>query len=450
MKKLKAKPLARSKTVPKSRNGTSSSKKLHSRLYQQAQKYLPAGVNSPVRAFKAVGGTPLFIVKGKGPWIWDEDGRRYLDFCGSWGALLFGHAPPGLISVLNREIKKGTSFGAATAKEVELASKLHSFFPSMEKLRLVSSGTEAVMSAIRLARGYTGRKKILKIEGGYHGHVDSLLVKAGSGGATFGTPDSAGVPEELARQTLTIPFNDFEALEKIFKEEGERIAALILEPVPANMGVIVPKPGFLEKVRTLTQNCGSLLIFDEVITGFRIAAGGVQEHFSIRPDLTCLGKILGSGLPIAAFGGRRKVMDQLAPLGPVYQAGTLSGNPVAVTAALWVLDQFQRFPSQIDELNQRAQEFFNELQREIQDQEWPLHLNAAGSMFTLFFTRARVTDYASAKKSSTERFARFFHQCLEQGIYLAPSQFEADFVSTAHSDSLLEKTLEVFRNILPS
>ncbi len=422
----------------------SSNNDLNSKRYEQAVKVFPAGVNSPVRAFKAVGGTPLFIAKGKGPWIWDESGRRYLDFCGSWGALFFGHAPAGLIQALSREIKKGTSFGTATVKEIELASKLRTFFPSMEKLRLVSSGTEAVMSAIRLARGYTGRKKILKIDGGYHGHVDSLLVKAGSGGATFGIPDSAGIPEELARQTLTIPFNDFEALEKVFKNEGEQIAALILEPVPANMGVILPKPGFLEQARKWTQSCGALLIFDEVITGFRIAAGGAQEHFLIRPDMTCLGKILGGGLPIAAFGGKKEIMDQLAPLGPVYQAGTLSGNPVAVAAALWVMEQFQRFKSSVDQLHERAQGFFRELRKEIQDQERPLQLNTAGSMFTLFFTREPVTDYTSAKKSSTEQFARFFHHCLERGIYLAPSQFEANFISTTHSKPLLEQTLEVF------
>ena len=416
-------------------------------LYSLAQKFVPSGVNSPVRAFRAVGGHPVFVRRGKGPFIWDEDGKRYLDFCSSWGPLLFGHAPSALIQILRKEIAKGTSFGAATAKEVELAQKIHSFFPSIEKVRLVSSGTEAVMSAIRLARGFTGRKKILKIDGGYHGHVDSLLVKAGSGAATFGIPDSAGVPEELARLTISIPFNDFPALEKIFKKEGKQIAAFILEPVPANMGVVLPKKGYLELARQLTKRFGVLLIFDEVITGFRIAPGGAQEYFGVKPDLTCLGKILGGGLPLAAFGGRREIMDHLAPGGPVYQAGTLSGNPVAVTAALWMLGKF-RPTSSIHSLNERAQRFYDRLRQEIIIRSLPVQLNSIASMFTLFFTGSPVTDYASAKRSDTRRFARFFHFCLNHGLYLAPSQFEANFISTAHTDSHLEKALNVFKKAL--
>ncbi len=426
-------------------------------LFPLAKKFIPSGVNSPVRAFRAVGGNPLFIRRGKGPFIWDERGRRYLDFCASWGPLIFGHAPQGLLQVLRREIANGTSFGASTRKEVELAREINSFFPSMEKVRLVSSGTEAVMSAVRLARGFTGRKKILKIDGGYHGHVDSLLVKAGSGGATFGIPDSAGIPEELARLTLSIPFNDFRALERVFKKEGKQIAAFILEPVLANMGVVLPQKGYLELARQMTKRYGTLLIFDEVITGFRVSKGGAQEYFKVKPDLTCLGKILGGGLPIAAFGGRREIMDELAPAGPVYQAGTLSGNPLAVTAALWMLDRLRPSPYPLpkrerdrvrvlDRLNNRSEIFFNKLRHFIYKNEMPVQLNSIASMFTLFFTSGPVTDYASAKKSDTKRFARFFHFCLKNRIYLAPSQFEANFISTAHSDAYLEWALEVFKN----
>lgn len=419
---------------------------------------IPGGVNSPVRAFGAVGGEPVFVRRGKGPWIWDEKGKKYLDFCASWGPLIFGHAPEGLIREVKKALADGTSFGACTAKEVKLAQKIRDFFPSMEKIRLVSSGTEAVMSAIRLARGFTSRKKVLKIDGGYHGHVDSLLVKAGSGGATFGVPDSAGIPEELSRLTLTIPFNDFEALEKIFRQEGDEIAAFILEPVPANMGVVLPKDGYLEKARAVTQQYGSLLIFDEVITGFRVSPGGAQESYGVKPDLTCLGKILGGGFPLAAFGGRADIMDRLAPEGPVYQAGTLSGNPIAVTAALWMVKNVgARSPrprakgegtSPLRALNHRASEFFAALNNEIRRREWPVRLNSIASMFTLFFTPLPVTDYVSAKQSDTARYARFFHACLKNGIYLAPSQFEANFISTAHTEAFLKKALSVFRKAL--
>lgn len=427
-------------------------------LYKQAVKVIPSGVNSPVRAFKAVGGNPIFAKKGRGPWVWDESGKRYLDFCMSWGALLFGHAPPGLIQTITREIKKGTSFGIATRKEVELAQKISSLYPSMEKTRLTSSGTEAVMSAIRLARGFTGRKKILKIDGGYHGHVDSLLVKAGSGAATFGLPDSAGVPEELASLTLSVPFNDFEALVDVFQKKGSQIAAFILEPVPANMGVILPKPGYLELARELTHRHGALLIFDEVITGFRLAAGGAQEHFAIQPDLSILGKILGGGLPIAAFGGQAEIMDALAPNGPVYQAGTLSGNPVAVTAALWVMEKLHAPRTKSHEPRKNhgswlmapgANRFYRDLNQFIRRKKLPAQLNSIASMFALFFTPDPVTDYTSAKKSDTKRFARFFQGCLKDGLYLSPSQFEANFVSLAHTRSDLKKAIKIFkRNLL--
>jgi glutamate-1-semialdehyde 2,1-aminomutase len=416
-------------------------------LYKTAQKYIPSGVNSPVRAFRAVGGDPVFVARGKGPYFWDEGGKRYLDFCCSWGPLLFGHAPAGLIGVLRQAVPKGTSFGAATSGEIKLARAIQGFFPSMEKIRLVSSGTEAVMSAVRLARGFTGRKKILKLDGGYHGHADSLLVKAGSGVATFGIPDSAGVPEELARLTLSIPFNDLPALETVLKKEGLQIAAFILEPVPANMGVVLPEPGYLQQVRKLTRKYGILLIFDEVITGFRVSPGGAQEYYGIRPDLTCFGKILGGGLPLAAFGGRTDIMDYLAPGGPVYQAGTLSGNPVAVAAALWMLGEIRKKSpagkkksAGIKSLDAVASDFYCRLDEAIRKNRWPVQLNRIGSMFTFFFSTHPVTDYASAKRSDTQRYARFFHACLKAGIYLAPAQFEANFISFAHSGTLLRRT----------
>lgn len=416
-------------------------------LFHLAARYIPSGVNSPVRAFRAVGGEPVFIRRGRGPFIWDEEGRRYVDFCMSWGALLFGHVPAGLAQTLKKGIENGTSFGAATVREIELARRICSSVSSIEKLRLVSSGTEAVMSAIRLARGFTGRKKILKIDGGYHGHADSLLVKAGSGISTFGIPGSAGVPPELARLTLSIPFNDPTALKKIFKKEGKRIAAFIIEPIPANMGVVPPLPGYLPFARHLTERYGSLLIFDEVVTGFRLGEGGAQQFFGVQPDLTCLGKILGGGLPLAAFGGRREIMDQLAPAGPVYQAGTLSGNPVAVSAALWMMKELRK-ETPLRGLKHRTQHFYAMLREIIARKRLPVELNTMGSMFTLFFTSRPVTDYATAKSSDTKRFARFFHACLKQGVYLAPSQFEANFLSTAHSAPVLKKALRIFEKAL--
>ncbi len=416
-------------------------------LFKEAQKHIPSGVNSPVRAFRAVGGTPIFFERGKGAFIYDVEGKRYLDFCLSWGPLILGHAPRGLIRTLQKEIQKGTSFGAPTAKEVKLAQLIKKAFPSIEKVRLVSSGTEAVMSAVRLARGVTGRKKILKIEGGYHGHADSLLVKAGSGGATFGKPDSKGIPEELAKLTLTLPFNDPDRLTEIFRKEGKNIAAFILEPVPANMGVVLPELGYLELARKLTRQYGVLLIFDEVITGFRIAFGGAQEKFGAGADLTCLGKILGGGLPIAAFGGKKEFMDELAPGGGVYQAGTLSGNPLAASAGIWMLENLDR-KSLYSNLEKHSQKFYREIKAQIRRCHWPAQLNTLGSMFTLFFTKNPVTDYRSAKTSDTARFARFFHGVLKEGIYLAPSQFEANFISGVHSDQDLQRTAEIFESVL--
>ena len=419
-------------------------------LFKRAQKVIPSGVNSPVRAFKAVGGDPVFVKRGKGPYIWSEDGKRYLDFCASWGPMIFGHAPDGLIREVTKALKNGTSFGAPTAKEVELAEKISKLIPSMQKIRMTSSGTEAVMSAIRLARGFTGRKKILKIDGGYHGHVDSMLVKAGSGGATYGIPDSAGIPEELSRLTLTIPFNDEAALEEIFRKHGKEIAAFVLEPIPANMGVVNPKTGYLKNAREITKKYGALLIFDEVISGFRAGPSGAQGLYGIHPDLTCLGKIIGGGFPLAVFGGRADIMDKLAPAGPVYQAGTLSGNPVAVTAALWMVEQFRRPAAggRLTALNRRSRSFFAAFEKMIHKNSWPVRLNHSGSMFTLFFAAEPATDYASAKKSDTQCYAQFFHHCLKRGIYLAPAQFEANFISTAHTAAQLSQALRIFEKSL--
>lgn len=416
-------------------------------LFKEAQKHIPSGVNSPVRAFRAVGGTPPFIERGRGPYLYDCEGRRYLDFCLSWGPLIFGHAPQGLVRALRKKVASGTSFGAPTQNEVELAKLIKKAFPAIEKVRLVSSGTEAVMSAIRLARGITGRKKILKIEGGYHGHVDSLLVKAGSGAATFGRPDSLGIPEALAHLTLSIPFNDFEALRRVFRREGEDLAAFIIEPVPANMGVILPRPGYLEEVRTLTRKSGTVLIFDEVITGFRLAFGGAQERFEIEADLTCLGKVLGGGLPLAAFGGKEEYLDELAPEGGVYQAGTLSGNPLATEAALWMLRRLAG-RSVYAELDRKSEDFCEEIEHRIQHYHWPLQLSAMGSMFTLFFTADPVTNFQSAKRSDTKRFARFFHGVLAEGIYTAPSQFEANFIALAHPERDLDRAARIFERVL--
>lgn len=417
-------------------------------LFEKAAQFFPGGVNSPVRAFRAVGGCPIFARKGKGAHFWDEDTHKYLDFCGSWGALLFGHAPDGLVKTICKAAADGTSFGMVTAKEAELAQKIQKFFPSMEKMRFVSSGTESVLSAVRLARGFTKRGKIVKVDGGYHGHVDSLLIKAGSGGATFGVPDSAGIPEDLAKQTLSVPFNDIAALEAVFKKEGNQIAAFILEPVPANMGVVPPAAGYLESARRLTAESGALLIFDEVITGFRVSSGGAQKLFSIKPDLTCLGKIIGGGMPFAVFGGRREIMDQLSPLGGVYQAGTLSGNPVAVAAGLWVLNEIEKKNARLSQMNRDAKNFYDRLGGFIKSKSLGLRLNHLGSMFTLFFTPEPVTDYASAKKSDTKKFGAFFQHALEKGIYLAPSQFEANFISAAHSSKDLDRAFQVFTKAL--
>lgn len=411
-------------------------------LFQRAIEVIPGGVNSPVRAFRAVGGNPLFIARGEGAYLYDEDGNRYLDCIGSWGPLLFGHIPSRVQEALRCQIERGTTFGAPTALEVEMAEAICRAVPSCEKVRLVSSGTEATMAAIRVARGYTGRAKMVKFEGCYHGHADSLLAKAGSGMATFSLPDSAGVPSNLTVDTVTLPFNDLSAVESLFSAHGPEIACVILEPVVGNMGCVPPQPGFLEKLRQLTRQSGAVLIFDEVITGFRLARGGAQERYGVTPDMTTLGKVIGGGLPMGAYGGRREIMDCVAPVGPVYQAGTLSGNPLAVAAGLETLKMIEEDPGIYTRLEQRGARIAEGLRKAARAAGIPATVNQVGSMFTLFFTEGPVTDYASAKRSDTKRFARFYRRMLEQGIYLPPSQFEAAFLS----DAMTEKDEEHLLN----
>lgn len=411
-------------------------------LFKEALKVIPGGVNSPVRAFRGVGGDPFFVDRAAGASIWDVDGKEYIDFVGTWGPAILGHAPEVVLEAIASTSKKGVSFGIPNPLEVEMAQTICRWVPSIEKVRMVNSGTEATMSAIRLARGYTKREKIVKFEGCYHGHVDSLLVKAGSGALTHGEPDSAGVPAAFADLTITLPFNDPEALEKVFRASGELIAAVILEPVPANAGLYLPRPGFLELLRKLCTQYGAVLIFDEVMTGFRVAKGGAQELFNVRPDLTALGKVIGGGLPVGAFGGRKEIMDCLSPLGPVYQAGTLSGNPLAMAAGLAQLRElercggWERLESLGEVLESAVRETLFQLGR-------PLRFHRIGSMFCLFFTEQEVFDLGSAKTSDTKAFARFFHRCLEGGVYFAPSQFETGFLSVAHTEEQLVRTAEV-------
>ena len=403
-------------------------------LFARATRLIPGGVNSPVRAFRGVGGEPFFVARGAGSRLWDVDGREYIDFLGSWGPLILGHAPKPVVDAITEAAARGTSYGAPTPLEVEMAEAIIAAYPSIELVRLVSSGTEAAMSAIRVARGATGRSLLLKLDGCYHGHADSLLVKAGSGGATFSIPDSAGVPAPLAGLTLTAPFNDLDTVRGVFKDRGRQIAAVIVEPVAGNMGVVPPKPGFLEGLRELTRAHGALLIFDEVITGFRVAYGGAQELYGVRPDLTCLGKVIGGGLPVGAYGGARALMSHVAPLGDVYQAGTLSGNPFAVAAGLATLRAL-RDRGAYRTLEERGARLERGLRRAAQKAGTPLTVNRVGSMLTAFFCASPVTDYASAKRADTTRYARYFHAMLERGVFLAPSQFEAAFVSLAHTEA---------------
>jgi glutamate-1-semialdehyde 2,1-aminomutase len=407
---------------------------------ERAERCIPGGVNSPVRAFRAVGGSPPFISHGKGATLCDVDGNAYIDYLGSWGPLILGHAHPEIVAAIQAAAQAGTSFGAPTPLEVDLAEAICSAMASIAKVRLVNSGTEATMSAIRLARAATGRKGIVKFEGCYHGHADSLLAKAGSGVATFNLPDSAGVPEEFVRFTVTLPFNELQAVEQIFAERGREIAAVIVEPVAGNMGCVLAEGGFLEGLRALTTRHGALLILDEVITGFRIAYGGAQECFGVRADLTTLGKIIGGGLPVGAYGGRADWMDQVAPLGPVYQAGTLSGNPLAVSAGLAAL-RLLRQPGTYEKLEALGQKLGDGLKKAAKEAGVPVRVNRCGSMLTAFFTSEPVRDYASAKKSDTKRFATWHQALLRRGIYWPPSQFEAAFVSLAHSDRDIDETL---------
>jgi len=414
-------------------------------LWTRATARIPGGVNSPVRAFRGVGGEPFFVNKAKGCTITDVDGREYIDFVGTWGPAILGHAPQVVIDAVTETAKQGTSFGIPNPLEVEMAETICRMVPSVEKVRMTNSGTEAVMSAIRLARGFTKRDRIVKFEGCYHGHVDSLLVKAGSGALTLGQPDSAGIPASLAALTTTVPFNDLESLKAVFVEKGSEIACVILEPVPANAGLYLPEPDFLEGVQALCKEHGALLIFDEVMTGFRLAPGGAQEIYGITPDLTTLGKVIGGGLPVGAFGGRADLMDHLAPLGPVYQAGTLSGNPIALAAGLAQLKEMERINGW-KLLEERGAQLEEAMHSAIKGK--PLTFQRIGSMFCLYFCQGPIRNLADAKRSDTAAFARYFHAALSEGIYFAPSQYEAGFLSTAHSSEALERSSRIVSGIL--
>lgn len=411
------------------------------KLYEKALLLMPGGVNSPVRAFKAVGGSPLFITKGKGSKLYDVDGNKFIDYVLSWGPLILGHAPPKVVSAIKRCIENGMSFGAPTPLEIELAKMIMAFYPSIEKLRLVNSGTEAVMGAIRVARGFAKRDKIIKFEGCYHGHFDGVLVKAGSGAATFGVPDSAGVPESYAKDTITLPFNDIKAFTNLLKKENKKIACVIVEPVVGNMGCILPANGFLESLREETSKYGIVLIFDEVMTGFRVAKGGAQEHYGITPDLTCLGKVIGGGMPIGAYGGKKEIMSMVAPEGPVYQAGTLSGNPVAVTAGIETLKILSK-KGVYEKLDAKMQALDEGLRDAAKKAKALTRFYRAGTMFCTYFTDYDVTDYTSAKKADTALYSKFFIGMLNKGVYLAPSQFESGFISLAHTKQDISRTIE--------
>ena len=414
-------------------------------IFRCAVRKIPGGVNSPVRAWKSVGGTPLIIARGKGSYIFDADGKRYIDFVGSWGPLIWGHAHPKIVQVVKQRASRGFTFGAPTEAEVRLAEIVSRIMPSMQSLRLVNSGTEATMSAIRLARAFTGRRKIIKFDGCYHGHSDGLLVRAGSGVATLGLPDSQGVPDGFARETLTASYNDLMSVQKILDRYGKDTAAVIVEPICGNMGVIPPDPGFLKALREITRQKGALLIFDEVITGFRVALGGAQEKFHVKPDLTCLGKILGGGFPLAAFGGQRKIMNLLAPVGPVYQAGTLSGNPIAVSAGLTTLDLLSRSGT-YESLEEKARQLEEGFRAILEKHGIKSALNRVGSMMTLFFGVQRVRNADDARTCDRKKFARYFHGMLRRGIYLPPAPFEAMFVSMAHSKTDLDATIRAFND----
>lgn len=413
--------------------------KLESSLLQEAERHLVGGVNSPVRAFGAVGGHQKIIRRAKGAVLEDVDGNSYVDFVGSWGPMIFGHNPPPVVKAVKSALAEGTSFGATCPAEIQLAGLVKEALPSIELVRFTSSGTEATMAAIRLARGFTKRVRIVKFEGCYHGHSDSLLVSAGSGATTFGVPSSAGVPDVLAKNTWVLPYNDSTALEELFQKQGPNIAAVIIEPICGNMGVVTPQPEFLDTLATLTHRHGALLIFDEVMTGFRVGWSGAQGIFGMTPDLTCLGKIIGGGFPVGAFGGRRDIMEKLAPLGPVYQAGTLSGNPLAMAAGLAMLNEL-RDKNPYDSLKRITTRLVDFIRETAKKKNVPVQVNQAGSMFTVFFTGQPVRNYMDATESDTRRYGRFFNALLQNGVYFPPSQYEAAFVSTAHKPALIEKT----------
>lgn len=420
---------------------------LSKELYNASLKLMPGGVNSPVRSFLGVDGEPLFMERGKGSKIYDADGREYLDYVMSWGPLIFGHAHPDIIGKIQKVLERGTSFGACTGFELELAKLVVDAVPSMEMVRFVNSGTEATMSAVRLARGVTDRKKILKFDGCYHGHVDSLLVKGGSGLATLGIASTPGVPEELAALTVSIPYNDAAALTKTIEQDPRGFACVIVEPVAGNMGVVTPKEGYLSLLRDLCTKHGIILIFDEVMTGFRISMGGAQQKYGITPDLTCLGKIIGGGLPVGAYGGKREIMQEIAPSGPVYQAGTLSGNPVSMAAGIKTLKMLREAET-YEKLDYRTQYLCDEMKKRADKIGVPITINRAGSMLTVFFHKGPITNYEEAKQSNLKHFAKYFHGMLSEGIYLPPSQFEAWFMSMAHTDQDLEKTIQTHDKVL--
>jgi glutamate-1-semialdehyde 2,1-aminomutase len=415
-------------------------KETSSQLYVKAQKVMPGGVNSPVRAFNAVGGEPLFIKSAKGCTLTDEDGNEFIDYVSSWGPLIFGHAHPSIVEAITRQAELGTSYGASTELEIELAEKVVNAVPSIDVVRMVNSGTEAVMSALRLARGITGRDKIVKFEGCYHGHVDSLLVKAGSGLASLGVPECPGIVSGLAEKTLNLPFNDSQQVKQLFEKEGNEIAALIVEPVAGNMGAIPPAPGFLETLREETKKVGALLIFDEVMTGFRVSLGGAQNLFQVTPDITCLGKIIGGGLPVGAYGGSREVMDNISPVGAVYQAGTLSGNPLAMAAGNVMLNLLSE-SNVYGLLEKKSKKLCDGLQKNVLELGIPAQFTRVGSMFSMFFTNHEIENFDTVKTCDTEFFKKYFNALLEEGVYIAPSQFEAGFMSAIHSDEEIDQTI---------
>lgn len=417
------------------------------KLFAEALNYLPGGVNSPVRAFRAVGGQPFFVNKAKGARVWDVDGNDYIDYVCTWGPAILGHAHPKIISAVKAAAEQGTSFGIPNPFEVTMAKLICSLVPSVQKVRMTNSGTEACMSAVRLARGFTKRDKIIKFDGCYHGHADSLLVKAGSGALTFGNPDSAGVPAAFTQHTVVLPFNDVDAVKAVFAANQNQIAGIIVEPVPGNAGLYLPKPGYLDFLREITSANGALLIFDEVMTGFRLAKGGAQERFKIKPDLSCFGKVIGGGLPVGAFGGRADIMDLLAPLGPVYQAGTLSGNPIAMAAGLAALEELA-FGGAYCELEESGEQLEASMRDAAKSAGVPVQFNVCGSMFCGYFTNTPVHNLADAMKSDRERFKKYFHGMLNEGIYLAPSQFEAGFISTAHTAGDIDKTVRAAAKVM--